>query len=99
MNGRILILILMLLCSVSVHAAETTLEFGRFGRVALYQPVSQPSQVVLFVSGDGGWNLGVVDMARELSGLDALVVGIDINRYIKSLGNSKDACSYPAADF
>lgn len=83
----------------SAHAAESSLEFGRFGEVALYQSVSQPSQVVLFVSGDGGWNLGVVDMARELSGLDALVVGININRYFKSLRNSKDACSYPAADF
>jgi len=38
-------------------------------------------------------------MARELSGLDALVVGIDINRYLKSLRNSKEVCSYPAADF
>lgn len=38
-------------------------------------------------------------MARELSGLDVLVVGIDINRYLKSLRNSPEACSYPAADF
>jgi type IV secretory pathway VirJ component len=98
-NCRILILILVLLCPISVHATETSLEFGRFGKVSLYQPVSQPSEVVLFVSGDGGWNLGVVDMARELSGLDALVVGIDINHYLKSLRNSPEACSYPAADF
>jgi type IV secretory pathway VirJ component len=99
MNCRLLTLMLVLLCPISAHAAETTLDFGRFGKVALYQSVSQPSQVVLFVSGDGGWNLGVVDMARELSSLDALVVGIDINRYLKSLKNSKEACSYPAADF
>jgi type IV secretory pathway VirJ component len=38
-------------------------------------------------------------MARELSSLDVLVAVIDINRYLKSLKNSKDACSYPAADF
>jgi type IV secretory pathway VirJ component len=99
MNFRFLILILILLCPISAHASETTLEFGRFGKVALYQSASQPSQVVLFVSGDGGWNLGVVDMARELSGLDALVVGIDINHYFKSLRNGKEICSYPAADF
>jgi type IV secretory pathway VirJ component len=99
MNCRLLILILVLLCPISSHAAETTLEFGRFGKVALYQSVHQPSQVALFVSGDGGWNLGVVDMAIELSGLDVLVVGIDINRYFKSLRNSKEVCSYPAAEF
>jgi type IV secretory pathway VirJ component len=99
MNCRLLILILAVLYPLSTHAAENTLEFGRFGKVALYQSAHQPSQVVLFISGDGGWNLGVVDMARELSGLDALVVGIDINRYLKSLRNGKEACSYPAADF
>jgi type IV secretory pathway VirJ component len=99
MNFRFLILILIFLFPLSAHAAETTLEFGRFGKVALYQSASQPSHVVLFVSGDGGWNLGVVDMARELSSLNSLVVGIDINHYLKSLSNGKEACSYPAADF
>ena len=99
MNFRLLILVLILVCPLSAPAAETTFEFGRFGKVALYQPAPQPSQVVLFVSGDGGWNLGVVDMARELSGLDALVIGIDINHYLKSLRNSQETCSYPAADF
>jgi hypothetical protein len=54
MNFRILILMLVLLCPISAHAAETTLDFGRFGKITLYQSVSQPSQVVLFVSGDGG---------------------------------------------
>lgn len=73
MNCRLLTLMLVLLCPISAYAAETTLDFGRFGKVALYQSVSQPSQVVLFVSGDGGWNLGVVDMARELSNLHNLV--------------------------
>jgi type IV secretory pathway VirJ component len=99
MNFRFIIMILALLSPLSAHASENTLEFGRFGKVALYQSASQPSHVVLFVSGDGGWNLGVVDMARELSALDSLVVGIDINRYLKSLRNGKEACSYPAADF
>ncbi len=39
--------------------------------------------MILFVSGDGGWNQGVVDMARELAGMDALVAGIDIVHYLK----------------
>ncbi len=83
----------------AARVAETTLEFGRFGAVALYRAGATPSHVVLFVSGDGGWNKGVVDMARELAASDALVVGIDIVRYEKSLAAAKEACLYPAAEF
>jgi len=80
-------------------ASEEILRFGRFGSVTVYREAAQPRQVVLFVSGDGGWNLGVVDMARELTSTGALVVGIDILRYLKELGAGGDACLYPAADF
>jgi type IV secretory pathway VirJ component len=38
-------------------------------------------------------------MARGLSSLDALVVGIDITSYLKRLAGSDDKCSYCAADF
>ncbi len=79
--------------------AEMRERFGRFGEVTLYAASPHPSRVVLFVSGDGGWNKGVVDMARELASLDALVVGIDITRYLKALQGAKEACSYPASDF
>jgi len=82
-----------------IQAAETTAQFGRFGKVSVYQPSARPAHVVLFVSGDGGWNLGVVDMARELAALDALVVGIDITYYLKQLENSSESCVYPASDF
>ncbi len=80
-------------------AGESTLSFGRFGTIALYQEKPHPANVILFVSGDGGWNQGVVDMARELAGMDALVAGIDIVHYLKQLTASSEPCSYPAADF
>jgi type IV secretory pathway VirJ component len=83
----------------SALASEETLRFGRFGTVTMYREAVQPKQVVLFVSGDGGWNLGVVDMARELATTDALVVGIDIVRYLKELQTGQDTCLYPASDF
>ncbi len=82
-----------------IWAEETTTQFGRFGKIALYHPSAYPAHVVLFVSGDGGWNLGVVDMARELAALDALVVGIDITYFLKQLENASEPCAYPAADF
>jgi type IV secretory pathway VirJ component len=68
-----------------------------FGQVSLYAPRAAPSQVVLFVSGDGGWNLGVVPMAEALRDRGALVVGIDIRTFVKAL-EAGGGCAYPAAD-
>ncbi len=76
-----------------------SLWFGPFGFVHLYRPPSTPAPepVVLFVSGDGGWALGVVNMARELAASGALVVGIDIRPYLARMERGTD-CAYPAAD-
>src|SRR3954468_13174877 len=84
--------------SASGPAAET-LTFGRFGTLTLYRQTPQPKHVVLFVSGDGGWNLGVIDMARGLAELDALVVGIDIRQYLKAVAAAHDRCTSAAVDF
>lgn len=75
-----------------------TYRFGPFGPVVLYRYREHPARVALFVSGDGGWNLGVIEMARELAAMDALVVAIDIRRYLNALDNSKQPCAYPAGD-
>jgi type IV secretory pathway VirJ component len=75
-----------------------TYRFRPFGPVVLYRYREHPPRVALFVSGDGGWNLGVIEMARELATMNALVVGIDIRRYLKALEGSKQPCSYPAGD-
>ena len=88
--------------SAASHAGqplEETLRFGPFGDVHIYRSAAQPKHVVLFVSGDGGWNLGVIGMARALADLGALVAGIDITGYLKRLKSGKENCSYPAADF
>ncbi len=79
--------------------AQSTLSFGRFGTVAIYRRTPHPSRVVLFISGDGGWNLGVVDMAKALADLDALVVGIDITHYLKVADAAKGSCTSAAIDF
>jgi type IV secretory pathway VirJ component len=95
-----MILLVSLFCGTcSCMAHEEILHFGRFGNTTLYRQSDHPSHVVIFVSGDGGWNLGVVDMAKKLSTLNALVVGIDIVHYLKQLENSSEKCSYPASDF
>src|SRR5512138_704813 len=88
----------LLLAAGSAGAAEETLRYGRFGEVTVYHRAAVPGRVVLFLSGDGGWNLGVVDMARELAGLDALVIGVDVTRFLDALDRGSEGCSYPAAD-
>jgi len=97
---RTLAAFLLVLCLAGAsRATEETQIFGRFGTITLYRPTPHPAHVVLFVSGDGGWNKGVVDMARELARLDTLVVGIDIRHYLHALAAAREECSYPAADF
>jgi type IV secretory pathway VirJ component len=66
-----------------------------FGTVTVYAPAVASPPVVLFLSGDGGWNLGVVGMAERLRDEGALVVGIDTRAFTKSL-ESSPACAYPA---
>ncbi len=92
-----------LLLSVNHVYAETmheeTVKFGPFGTVHTYRTTDKPEHMVLFISGDGGWKLGVIDMAREIASMGALVAGIDITHYIKELGRAKGKCSYPAAHF
>ena len=63
------------LFAAPLGASEETFTFGRFGAVTAYYKSLKVSRVVLFISGDGGWNQGVVDMARTVASLDALVVG------------------------
>ncbi|MBW8876630.1 MAG: virulence factor family protein [Acidobacteria bacterium] len=75
-----------------------SLSYGRFGQVAIYRSSPHPKNVVLFFSGDGGWNLGVVDMARILSEMDSLVVGINVPQYLKKLNASQESCVYPASE-
>lgn len=98
---RILLVVLILLALPAARATAEpeSLGFAPFGTVTLYRNAPHPAQVVLFVSGDGGWNRGVVDMARSLARLDALVAGIDITHYLRELAKERGSCNYPAADF
>ncbi|HEY5469476.1 MAG TPA: AcvB/VirJ family lysyl-phosphatidylglycerol hydrolase [Bacteroidales bacterium] len=99
MIKTLLTLILVLLFSSAIASKPDSLKVGSFGVVKIYKPVSEPTEVILFISGDGGWNLGVVDMAIAFSGMNAMVVGIDITRYYKNLQKTNSECYYPASDF
>ncbi|MBO9662158.1 hypothetical protein [Dokdonella sp.] len=69
------------------------LEIAGFGEVALYKPKGEPRGLVLFASGDGGWNLGVTDMAHEAVALGYWVAGFSTPRFLKELDAADAACS------
>ena len=80
-------------------APSETFNYGRFGPVSIYRPTGEARDVVLFVSGDGGWNLGVVSMAQRLTTKGAIVAGIDIRHYLAALEQAKERCVSPDVDF
>jgi type IV secretory pathway VirJ component len=103
MKMRVLIPVLVLLfCATADRPAWSgppteVLTVSGFGQVSVYAPSGTPSEVVLFISGDGGWNLGVVPMAEALRDRGALVVGVDIRAFVKGL-DASNSCAYPAGD-
>src|SRR5438067_1055995 len=80
----------------------THLPSARFGAVTVYIPEGAARGVAIFLSGDGGWELGVVGMARALAAVGAVVIGADIRQYLGSLRSAAHPgapCQMIAADF
>jgi type IV secretory pathway VirJ component len=65
---------------------ESELVLPRYGTIAIYRPLGPMRAVVIFLSGDGGWHLGVVDMARRFAAAGALVAGVDVRKYLGFIG-------------
>jgi type IV secretory pathway VirJ component len=61
-----------------VSHAEELIAHGRFEQVRLYKPAGQPSQFVLFLSGDEGWTDAEAAFADLLVKHGAMVAGIDM---------------------
>ena len=70
-----------------------------FGAVTVYRPrdLAKARGVVLFVSGDGGFKLGVVDMARRLDDR-AIVAGLSMPAWQKMAEAHAGSCWYPAGE-
>lgn len=78
--------------------AEEKISHGRFKDVVLYRPQGEVKEFVLFLSGDGGWNLGVVSMAKALAAEGAMVAGISVPQLYKALRADGADCVYPDGD-
>jgi type IV secretory pathway VirJ component len=101
MNKTIILILCVFIFNTTISKASVadTIKVGAFGKVTIYKPKTVPSAVVLFISGDGGWNSGVIDMAKNIVDQGALVAGIDIQHYFKQIKKENSKCYYPAGDF
>jgi type IV secretory pathway VirJ component len=76
-----------------------SLSISPFGRVFIYKQSDTPQNVVVLISGDGGWKSGVVNFAKTFSEMDNLVIGVDILGYYRDLRQRDDDCYTVTADF
>jgi type IV secretory pathway VirJ component len=102
MNRSLLLALALLFIHLSESVAGSgadSVNVAPFGRVYVYNPESTSPNVVIMISGDGGWKSGVVSFAREFSKMNTMVIGVDIVRYFKDLRQRPDDCYHVAADF
>jgi type IV secretory pathway VirJ component len=89
----------------STQAAERTDSFGRFKDFRVYTPdggvkgTKAPDEVVLFLSGDGGWDPGGVEIAEQFVRPNTILIGVDTPKYFRELAQSDEGCVYPPGDF
>ena len=77
------------LLAASALAAPVKIE-----EVARYAPKGKPAALVVFLSGDGGWENGVIEMARLLAAEGAEVVAVDTPKLLAALdASAPSGCS------
>lgn len=73
--------------------AARILNLPGFGQVTVYAPPGAARGLALFASGDGGWNLGVWDMAQQAAQLGYWVAGFSTPAFLRTLDHADAACS------
>jgi type IV secretory pathway VirJ component len=96
---ELVILAAVMLAASTAATVGEQVDLPGFGTVSVYrpEPIGNARGVVLFVSGDGGWNLGVVDMARRLAPR-AIVAGLSMSAWQKRIESQPSHCWYPAGE-
>ncbi len=88
-----------LLLAPGAHATiEEAVTLDPFGKVVLYRELPRPARVILVLSDAHGWQRGAIEVARALADQDALVVGIDLPRYLATQAARGGDDLYPSAD-
>src|ERR1039458_3550543 len=86
------------LCGAAPAPDALHVSHGRFKNVAVYAPSGTPNSFVLFLSGDGGWNQEMAEIARELVRHGAMVAGIDLPKFRADLEADDADCVFPDGD-
>jgi type IV secretory pathway VirJ component len=77
--------------------ADRIVDVAGIGAVTLYAPRGQARGLALFASGDGGWVLGVRDMAHAATQLGYWVAGFSTPAFLEALENGDGECSDASA--
>jgi len=73
--------------------AERIVAVAGVGEVTVYAPKGDAKGLAVFASGDGGWNLGVWDMAHTAAELGYRVAGFSTPAFLKALEKGDGECS------
>jgi type IV secretory pathway VirJ component len=98
---RVLLLLGLVACALMASCTRhstAVLAHGRFKAVTVYQPRGKVREVVLLLSGDGGWQLDTDKMAKVLQEHGAMVLGIDEPALLASFTQEKSECFFPDGD-
>jgi len=95
--------VLLMMSGIAVAAASAAatpvhLSHGRFKDLVVYAPAGNPLSIVLFLSGDEGWNSAADTMALQLAQQGAMVVGIDLKKFDDELKADGSQCVFPDGD-
>jgi type IV secretory pathway VirJ component len=88
-----------LFCISGSSSSIDSVNVSVFGKVYIYNRTNTPQNVIIMISGDGGWRSGVIGFSETFSEMNSLVIGVDILRYFKELRQRTDECYNVAADF
>lgn len=75
-----------------------SLSFSVFGKIKLFEPDQSSKPLILYFTGDRGWNDSEKIIAMSLGRLGAPVAAIDTRHLEHELAKKSSVCVYPAAN-
>lgn len=87
-------------CSTLTPATAETLNYGRFGDIAVLRPEGKPRSVTIVVSGSGGPMQAEAEIGRLLNAQGSLVLSVDGERLLHNIRPKPDeTCADAGWDF
>lgn len=94
-----IILAFFLITASGQFLPPDTVKVSPYGKVFIYKHSDIQENIVIMISGDGGWKYGIINFSQQFSKMNTLVIGVDILQYYKDLRQRKEDCFNVAADF